>query len=299
MISGQVPAHLVAGARSGFLTAMRNINPLWRRVATMITVDGKTTDIVDLGGAPMPKKSKAGLTMQDMVERALQVKPDDWDITVHISYDAVQDDRTSTLWTRVTSAGDNFNKHINKLVFEGINGGAAVTDIGAGYDGVALFSANHIDPGANYQIAQSNINTLALTPDNFETVYVAASTRLDDQGEQTGFMPNLLIVPPHLEREAVQITGNREQSGTANRDINPWFGSVNHIVVPWLDATAWYVGAEGENVKPLLVVMRQNAFLQDAWFDREKPDGGWYCFKFFARYSVAPAEWRLLTQGNT
>lgn len=299
MISGQVPAHLIAGARTGFLTAVHNPNELWRRLATEFRMDGKTNDLVDLGAAPMPRRSKGGLTGQDFAERLLTVTPDDWDITVHISYNSVMDDRTQTLWDRVRQAGANFNTHINKIVFDAINLGESANTYGACYDGQPLFSASHIDNGAQYQTAQSNTNSLTLTPDNFETVYVAASTRLDDQGEQTNFMPNLLVVPPAQQRAASQITGNEKISGTNNNDINPWFGKVNHIVAPWLDTTSWFLACESEQAKPLIMALRSEPVLQDTWFDRTKNDGGWYMFKFYARYTVAYADWRLITQGRS
>lgn len=299
MNSGQVPGHLIANVRTGFLRAVANPTESWRSVAEMFTMDGKTNDLVDLGGAPMPKRSKSGVTMQGFAERLMQVTPDDWDITVHIDDNTVQDDRTNTLLTRVRAAGANFNTHLNKIVFEAINLGETTTTYGAGYDKVSFFNASHIDNGALYQTAQSNVNNLALTPDNFETVYVAQSTRLDDQGEQCNFIPDLLIVPPAQERAAAQITGNEKVSGTANNDINPWKGRVRHIVAPWLDTTSWFLACSSEVVKPILLVMRTQPYLQSAWFDATKPNGGWHCFKFYARYTVAYGDWRLMTQGRS
>lgn len=299
MNSGMVPNHLIVGARTGFLRSVQNIPTQWQRIAMQVNLDAKSQDFVDLGAAPMPKRSKSGLTMQDFVERALTVAPVDWDITVHISFNAVQDDQTGQLYSRVSSAGDNFGKHINKIVFDALNDGANTTTYGATYDGLSLFNANHVDKGAAYSTVQSNVNTLTLTPDNFRTVYVAASTRVDDQGEQAGYVPDLLVVPPALEWDAAQITQNALLSGSANNDKNPYAGKVSYIVSPYLDSTAWYTIDTSVNIKPIILVMRQQPFLQDYWFDREKPDGGWYCFKFFARYHAAYGEWRTCTQGNT
>ncbi len=300
MISGNIPAHLVVGARTGFLNAMRTQAPMWRNVAAEVPMSGASETLVDLGSAPMPTRSKSGLTLQDMIERTKNVKAHDWDVTVFISYNAMQDDRTGELMTKVRGAARNFNRHVDKLVFDSINSGASIgADYGAGYDGVAMFSASHIDNGAAYQTAQSNVHTLALDSTNFNTVYVAASTRLDDQGEQTGYVPNLLLVPPALEATAAQLTANRQLFGTPNNDINPWYGKIQHITVPWLDSTAWYLADTVEEHKPILVGMRQTPFLQEAWFDPEAPDGGRYYFKFYARYGVTYGDWRLITQGNT
>ena len=297
--SGNVPGHLIASARTGFLRSSKAITPLWSRIAQQVNLAGASEDLVDLGAPPMPKNSKNGLTVQGMSERLLRVAPVDWDITVGISHNAIQDDRTGTLESKARMARENFDKHVNKLVFEAINEGASVDRFGACYDGLSLFNANHVDKGAAYQTVQSNVNTSALSLTNFKSVYASSSLYLDDQGEQTGYVPNLLVVSPALEYDASQITVNNQAAGTRNRDINPYNGKVEHIVVPWIDSTAWFLVAGSESVKPLMVVMREEPNLQSTWFDPEKADGGMYYFKFYARYNVQYGDWRAITQGNT
>lgn len=301
MNRGQVPAHLIYGARTGFLTGRRQETPLWNRIAQEVTIDGAYADLVDLGSAPMPTSSKTGTTLQSMIEKSMQIRPVDWDITIHISYNAVMDDRTGSLMSKAQQAAGNFDRHVNQLVFQAINTGATIGQFGACYDGKALFADDHVDPGANYQTAQDNQYALSLTPANFQTVYVAASGRLDDQGQQTGYVPDLLIVPPALDYAGAQITGNPKTPSTSyvEGEINPYAGRVTQITVPYLDSTAWFLVDTKMPIKPLFVVMRERPHLQEAWFDATKPDGGWYLFKYFARYNVAFGEWRLITMGNT
>jgi phage major head subunit gpT-like protein len=298
MISGNVPYHLVAGAKAGFLQAVKDVAPLWQQVAMVANLDGKTLDLVDLGAAPMPKESKTGMTVQDFVEKHKEVKPRDWDITVYISYNAIKDDRIGDLERRVRAAGSNFNKHLNSLVFTVLNAGDGTT-YGTCYDGLALFSNSHVDGGANYQTVQDNLDALSLTLDNFNTVYQALATVRDDQGEYTAYTPNLLIVPPALKYTASQISTNREAYDTGNREINPFAGEINHIVVPWFDSTAWVLMDSTSEIKPIIVAMREQPNLQDAWFDPSKPDGGWYMFKFYARYDALYGAWQPAHLGNT
>lgn len=298
MISGQVPQHLVIGARVGFIQSLKSVTPQWTRIANLMTMDSKSIDIVDLGAAPMPTESSAGTTFQDFVEKSLTVTPKDWDITVSISYNAVKDDQTGRLEQRVRSAGVNFQKHMDKMVFLALNGGGAAT-YGLCYDGQYFFDTDHVDKGGAYQTAQSNSNALALTLDNFETVWTAASLYRDDQGEISAQVPNLLVVPPHYKREAAQIAMNPNDYGTANQAINPFSGEMQYIVSPYLDSTSWYLVAANEAVKPIYLAMREMPSLQEAWFDPKKPGGGQYYFKFYARYNVFYGDWRLATQGNT
>jgi phage major head subunit gpT-like protein len=248
----------------------------------------------------MPKNSKSGFTMQDFIEKHITVTPDDWDITVHISRNAVRDDQTGVLDQRVRQAGERFQQHFDKLCFAALNGGDGTT-YGLCYDGNELFDNSHIDKGASYTTGQDNLNALSLTLTNFNTVWTAAMNFRDDHGEPTRYNYDLLVVPPALALNAAQITANAEDATTGNRAINPFNGKVRYIVSQDFDATAWALVASGHTIKPILLVMRQTPGLQpeDAWFDPNMPDGGWYNFKFSARYQVFYGDWRLAALGNT
>jgi len=295
-ISGNVPQHLVVSARSGFLAAIKGADFPWMRVAEKIVATAKSTELVDLGGAPMPLEDKDGGPAQGFVERALEVKPRNWVIKVGLAYNAAQDDQTGgSLLRKVQGAGDNFQRHVNKLVFQALNGGDGST-YGLCYDGGEFFDSSHPNaPGT----AIDNLFALTLTLDNFQTNYNLARLFFDEQDEYTDYNYDLLVVPPAYERIASQICNNGEDYATGNRAINPYSGRMSYIVSPYLDSTAWIGVASNESAKPLALVMREEPFMQDAWFDPDGPDGGTYFFKFFARYNVAYGDYRLAFMGAT
>jgi phage major head subunit gpT-like protein len=295
--SGNVPQHLVVGARTGFLTALKTTPMAWQRIANQINMGAKALDLVDLGAAPMPTED-AARQVQDFVEKSMTIKPRDWSLTVSISYNAVQDDQTGTLERRVRGAGQNFQRHLNQRVFKRLNDGDVAGNIC--YDGLTFFNASHVDKGAHYNTVQTNLGgALALTLDNFETVYVAAQNFRDDQGETTDFVYDTLIVPPAYERIAAQITGNAQSYDTANRENNPYSGRITSLPNNQLDSTAWILTASGESVKPMIVAMRQDPILQDYWFDPLAGDGGKYYFKFYARYEIHYGDWRTAILGHS
>jgi phage major head subunit gpT-like protein len=297
MISGEVPGHLVVGARTGFLTTLKSTPMDWQRVATEVTMGAKSMDLVDLGAAPMPVENLGKLVNQSFVEKVLTIKPKNWEITVPISYNAIQDDQTGTLERKVKSAGNNFVKHINKQVFKALNNGDVAGNVG--YDGATFFNDSHVDEGADYTTAQDNKYDLALSLDNFDTVVTAAAVFKDDRGEAVGYNHNLLIVPPALRYTGAQITGNAEAYDTASREKNPYAGKANLLVTPEFDSTAWVVIDDSEPIKPIIVGMRQSPYLQHYWFDPNQPDGGAYFFKFYARYVIAYGDWRLAIMGKS
>jgi len=296
MISGNVPKHLVVGARTGFLTALKAAKADWKRIAMPIKMGAKSIELVDLGAAPMPKDH---YTAQDMIEKYKTVTPSDWSIVVWISYNAVKDDQTGSLERKVKGAGRNFDKHMNDRCFTVLNAGDGQT-YGACYDGQDFIDSDHVDKGAHYQTSQDNENALSLNGDNFETVWVAAQGFKDDQGEETGYVYDLIVCHPSNRREAHQICKNEWLDwGTGNREQNPWQGELDYITTPKFDTTAWHLVASSEPIKPLILAMREEPALQDAWFDPKAEDGGRYYFKFFARYEVHYGDWRTVNQGNT
>lgn len=298
MISLNVPQHLVVQARSGFLETIEQSDPEYAPIASLMNMTAKSIDLVDLGAAPMPTRNRGRGQVRHFIERTLTVTPLDWDITVDISYNALKDDQTGTLDSKVRGAGSNFNRHIAQGAYAALNAGDGST-YGLCYDGLSFYNDSHVDKGAEYTTVQDNKYALSLSLDNFETVRVAGSLFRDDQGEFINYDHDLLIVPPALERIAANITINTQAMDTANRELNPYAGKTNYIKHPNLDSTAWMLVASGAPNKPIIVAMRENPNLQSAWFDPTTADGGTYYFKFYARYNWFYGDWRTVIMGNT
>jgi phage major head subunit gpT-like protein len=298
-ISGNVPQHLLVAAKTGFLTApMPAVKP-WESIAKMLPMDARSIDLVDLGESPMPVESKGRTQKRSFIEKTLQVKPKDFEVTVGLSYTAARDDQTGTLEQKSRAAGVNFPLHISNSAFKALNDGDAVTNYGAGYDGLSFYNAAHIDKGAEYQTGQDNVSALPLSLDNFETVRVASRKFRNDQGEYAGYNYDLLVVSPELERVAAQICNNPFAYDTANRENNPYAGQTRYVVSEQFDSTAWSLVASSMQIKPILIVMREQPSLQTAWFDPETVEGGTYYFKFFGSYNFYYGNWRLAHLGNT
>jgi phage major head subunit gpT-like protein len=297
MISGNVPQHLVVGARTGFLTSLKTTPFPWQRIASVIPMAARSMDLVDLGAAPMPVEDAAP-QIQDMIERKLTVKPRDWNLIVWLSKNAAEDDQTGTLMTKVRNAGSNFQRAINNRVFSALDAGDGST-YGVCYDGSDFFDNDHVDKGAQYQTAQDNESATALSIDGFETELIIAQGFKDDQGEETDYNYDLIVTSPTLRRTAWQIANHPEAYDTSNREGNPYAGKFDVIISPKLSTTAWFIVASNEAAKPMGVVMREQPNLQDAWFDPLAVDGGRYYFKFFARYDVVYLDWRLAHMGNS
>lgn len=123
-------------------------------------------------------------------------------------------------------------------------GGGGLSSFTAG-DAVALFASNH--PRTDSGTAQSNTTTADLAEDSLETALVTMRSTVDDKGQLMSVMPNILLVPPALEKEALILLDSTGRTGTANNDVNPYKGKLKLLVWDYLGAaaggsdTAWFV----------------------------------------------------------
>ena len=162
----------------------------------------------------------------------------------------VDDDMTGQIKARAFSMGDSFantiqtdaaSVFINAFTDSGTNRMGASTN---GADGVALLSAAHPYSPANSSTTQSNEGTLALTIDNLDTTRQAMRNFTDDSGQLLGLNPDMLLVPPELERTATQLVSERAiyEAGSAQYDVNMFAGRFRPVVWNRLtDANAWFL----------------------------------------------------------
>ena len=298
MISGNVPTHLLVAARTGFIAAVEQVQLPWQRFTRVLDMNAKSIDLVDLGAAPMPTENKGRTQARDFIEKKLVVTPKDWDITVSLSHNAMQDDQTGTLESKVRAAGENFQRHLNNIAFDAINVGNATTTYGACYDGLSFFNDAHVDAGAEYTTTQDNNYALAFSFDNFKTVRAAGRAFLDDQGEPLDLVHNLIVAHPDYEYEIENLIGNPERYDQTDRARNVYQGKMQAVYSTKITTGRWFLLNADQPVKPLIMAMREQPNLQSAWFDPNGPDGGLYYFKFFARYNVFYGDWRLGIKGN-
>lgn len=297
VLRGDIASHLEYGIKTNFLKSIKSATPMRNAIAQEVSSDGKAETYADLGTPSMPVETIDTPNITGVHEVSLIVTNKDYDLTIKVSHNAINDARVGNLDNWARQAGLQFIRHQDKICFEALNTGDLATSL-PGYDGKRLFANDHFDENAVDVTPQDNLLALGgLTTANYKTARVAALRFLDARGEECNYNFNTLIVPPELENEAAQITDNAWAFGTANREINPYNGA-RRIVTPYLDTTAWILVAGDEMVKPLIFQMRQAPQLT-VWDDENAPEGGMRYFKWSSRYAVAPAEWRTAIMGNS
>jgi phage major head subunit gpT-like protein len=295
-IAGQLPKHLEVAARTGALSSPARDDLPYRQVAMEVDLTASSQDLVDLGGIPLPTENAKDV--DTLIEKTQTIAPKDWYLKMHISQNAIDDDQTGSLERNFRGVMPAFQRHINDLVFTWLNAGDGTT-YGTCVDGLSLFNASHLWKGAKNTTAQDNSDASAISLDNFNAVWVKAQQFVDDQSNYFNYNYNLLVTHPTNNVIAANITGNVQAMDTANREINPYAGTLSYITTPYFDTTAWVLVAASEPTKPLVVGIRKRPQLQSIKFDPFADDGGIHYFTYHARYNLAYGDWPMAIMGNT
>ena len=215
----------------------------------------------------------------------------------------VDDDQYGQIKRRAQNMSDSFNitieqdavnVFVNGFTDSGTNRMGASTN---GADGVGLLSAAHPYSPANTGTTQANEGTLALTIDNLDTTRQAMRNFTDDQGQLLGINPDMLLVPPELERTATQLVSERAiyEPGSAQYDINMFSGRFRPVVWDRLtDANAWFL-IDSTKMKQHLIWQWR---IKPEFAQSEDFDGLTAKFRGYMRYGIGWTDWKWIYGQN-
>ena len=215
----------------------------------------------------------------------------------------VDDDQFNQIRRRASNMTDSFNTtieadaaniFINGFTDSGTNRMGASTN---GGDGVGLLSTAHPHGPANTNNTQANEATLALNIGNLDTTRQAMRNFTDDKDQLLGINPDLLLVPPELERTATQLVNERAiyEPGSAQYDVNMFSGRFRPVVWDRLtDPNAWFLLDS--------VLMKQHLIWQwrirPEFAEAEDFDGLTAKFRGYMRYGIGWTDWRWIYGQN-
>jgi len=215
----------------------------------------------------------------------------------------VDDDQFNQIRRRASNMTDSFNTtieadaaniFINGFTDSGTNRMGASTN---GGDGVGLLSTAHPHGPANTNNTQANEATLALNIGNLDTTRQAMRNFTDDKDQLLGVNPDLLLVPPELERTATQLVNERAiyEPGSAQYDVNMFSGRFRPVVWDRLtDPNAWFLIDS--------VLMKQHLIWQwrirPEFAEAEDFDGLTAKFRGYMRYGIGWTDWRWIYGQN-
>lgn len=166
-----------------------------------------------------------------------------------------------------------------------------------GADGKVLFASDHpLKGGGTFS---NTATAAALTPTSLQNAIVNAFDLLvDDRNLPIVRSAKFLVVPPQLERTALELIKSAYIPGSANNDVNIQYDRLQVVVSRYIDSdTAWFVlgnkGPLGSDAHNLKVIWRwKDNFEQDKDFDTKSIKSS-----LDFRYTYGWSDWRG-TYGN-
>jgi len=250
---------------------------LWNKVASLVTSESQSETHVWMDRVPQLRIWFDERKVRNAALRNYQLTNMPFELTVAVDKFDVQDNKIKAYEPLVRAIGEQAKKwpdvtlfnpvSTDKTVISGAlpNGKNVIT-----YDGQAFFSASHPqnpdDPSSTTQTNYSS-SGFPLTHANFQAVKQTMRGYKGADGLPLKVNPNLLIVPPALEAQAIQILEEEWVSPSASVGAvaagapsrNHLVGTADYIVVDDLagqDST-WYLTDVRSSIKPFIWQLRE------------------------------------------
>ena len=226
----------------------------WNKIAMEVPSNTSIEEYDWLGAFPKMREWIGERFLKNLKDYSWQIKNKDWEATVAVPRNSIEDDRIGIYRTIVSGMGASAVTHVDDLVFGLLNAGFTAK----GYDGKTFFATDHAS-GSNK--ASGGGSPLSTT--SYPLAIAALKGVKDDQGNPmlNGTEPLILTVGPALEQTARQLLNNDYISvAGGSTQNNVWKGSAGLVVSPKItSATAWFLTADFNGLKPFIFQRRRTA----------------------------------------
>ncbi|MBI5816689.1 MAG: Mu-like prophage major head subunit gpT family protein [Nitrospinae bacterium] len=204
-----------------------------------------------LGAFPGLKEWLGERAVKDLALDGFVIKNRDFEATVAVSRNDIEDDNIGVYAPLFSQLGENAKQHPDELVFSMLSQGFA----SKAFDGQFFFDTDH--PNGS-RPAWSNKSIEALSAAAYETMRQNMMSLVNEEGRPMRVRPSHIIVPPQLEKEALDIVRADLTTGGVS---NVWNNSADVIVAPELAATPtyWFLADLKRPIKPFIMQMRKEA----------------------------------------
>lgn len=234
-----------------FNKAFEGEKPIYEKIAT---ITPSTTDVETyawLGDIPGMREWIGEREIQNLTGSDYTIKNKDFELTVGVDRNAIEDDKIGLYNPSVQMLGQSAAMHPDELVFKLLASGFTAKC----YDGLPFFSATH-------KVGEKTVpnkTTAKLSLEAYIAARAAMMSLTNSKGRALNLVPDTLVVPPALEKEARDILVADFINGTKNT----MQGTATPLVVPQLAGhdSSWYLLCTSRPIKPLIYQQRKKAQL--------------------------------------
>jgi phage major head subunit gpT-like protein len=248
-----------------FQAGLRRVAPWWSQVAQEVPSSGALNKYPWLADFQPLKQWVTERTIENIALRSYSLSNLDWEKTIGVPRNAILDDLLGVYGDRFEHLGYQASKLPDDLIASAIKGGGSATT----YDGQAFFSTAHpVNPDISSLGTQSNnVTSAALSYDTYWAQRDAFRALKGEDGREMGLIPDLLVVPPQLEKTAkailegeMIIQSNTASPASAAAPSNVAKNTARVLVIDQLsaNATTWYLMCTQFPIKPFIFQNRQS-----------------------------------------
>lgn len=229
------------------------------RVAMTVPSSTSQNDYSWMAQLPSMEEWIGARTLRSLASHAYTIKNKRWELTFEIDRDDLDDDNLGTYVGIIEAHGEAARKHPDELMAALFNDGESTLC----FDGQNFYDTDH--PVAFYDSSKGTYSNysasgMALTQDNFHIVRSTMINYKGDGGRSLKVLPDLLVIPPALEKEALEIVMAEKNASGAS---NVTFRMADVLMIPELTADdAWYHLVTRKRIKPYVFQSRRPLAVQ-------------------------------------
>ena len=221
----------------------------WQKIAMLVESNSARNVYAWLSKFPRMREWAGEKTIEQFAGYKYTIDNKDWEATVEVDRNDIQDDMLNIYATQAKMAGYSAKRFPDEIVFSLVNNGFE----NLCYDEKPFFATDH--PVLKRQVSNKGTtplagDTLANAMASFGAARIALMKQTDEEDRPLGVMPDLLLVPSALYDTAMALmTVERLEDGKANI----YKGSAEVLHSPWLTSdTAWYLMDTSKPIKPII-----------------------------------------------
>lgn len=294
LVTSAALAQLRIGFSAAFNRGIGNVQTMADQIATTIPSATGENLYGWLGAIPGLKKWIGEREIQKIEDHDYRIKNEPFELTIGVKRTDIEDDNYGVYTPLMESMGESTALHKEERVAEAVKGGFKQKC----YDGENFYSKSH-KVGEN---TYGNLTDAKLDEESFQAARQAMMSLKNEKGQPLNIVPDILLVPPALEKEARLILEAELINGTTN--INKGLAKV--VVWPELAdrPKQWHLLCTKRSLKPFIFQERkkakftaltrdtdENVFMRDEYlYGVDARDGVGYGFWQMAYGSTGDAE---------
>lgn len=280
---------IFVGFNTIFNRAFQGQQPQYTRIATVVPSTTSEETYAWLGDLPGMREWIGDREIQNLSGSGYTIRNKEFEMTVGVKRSEIEDDKIGLYNPSIEMMGEAAALHPDELCFGLLSSGFDQKC----FDGNAFYSDKH-------KVGEKLVSNKVTAPLSLES-YTAARARMmglkNSKGKSLNLVPNLLVVPPALEKAARDIVMADQINGTTNTMKGT---ATVHVETRLKSDTEWHLLCTQRPLKPVIYQQRKKAKFVSIT-DEKSPNvfmSGEYLYGVDSRGNAGYGFWQM-AQGST